>query len=52
MAKMMEDTPILILSFKTQQTEVVRDRMGDIVSGSPVTVRMTIKDTVTYPLCM
>lgn len=36
MARMMEDIPLLILSFKTQQTEVVRDRVGEIVMGSPV----------------
>lgn len=35
MAKMMEDTPILILSFKTQQTEVVRNAKGEVVTGSP-----------------
>lgn len=34
MAKMMEDTPLLILSFKTQQTEVVRDRNNELVAGS------------------
>lgn len=35
MAKMMEDTPLLILSFKTQQIEVVRNKNGEIVSGDP-----------------
>ena len=34
MAKMMDDTPLLILSFKTQQTEAVKDREGKIVAGS------------------
>lgn len=35
-AKMIEDTPVLILSFKTQQTEVVRNAQGELVMGSPV----------------
>lgn len=30
----MEDVPILIISFKTQQTEVVKDSKGQIVAGS------------------
>ena len=34
MAKMLEDTPVLLLTFKTQQIEVIRDKEGQIVKGS------------------
>ena len=34
MAKVIEGTPMLIISFKTQQIEVVRNLQGEIVSGS------------------
>jgi predicted lipid-binding transport protein (Tim44 family) len=35
MAKLMDDgTPLLLITFKTQQIEVVRDKTGEIVSGS------------------
>ncbi len=38
MAKMMDNVPLLVLTFKTQQTETVYDKHGAIVSGSPVRI--------------
>lgn len=34
--EMVDETPVLIVYFNTQQTEVVRNKIGDIVGGSPV----------------
>ena len=35
MARMMEDIPVLVLAFKAQQIEVVKNLKGEIVAGSP-----------------
>ena len=36
MGKMMEQGPVLIITFQTQQIMVVRDSKGAVVEGDPV----------------
>lgn len=36
MGKMMEQGPVLIITFQTQQIMCVRDAKGNVVEGDPV----------------
>lgn len=38
MGKMMEQGPVLIITFQTQQIMCVRDAKGNVVEGDPVSV--------------
>ena len=40
MAKMMEQGPVLLITFLAQQIMVVRNTKGDIVEGDPVSTRI------------
>ena len=35
MGKMMDQGPVLVITFQTQQIEVIRDSTGNVVEGDP-----------------
>ena len=42
MAKVMEQGPVLVLTFMVQQIMILRDAVGNIVEGGEVSNRVTI----------
>ena len=42
MAKVMEQGPVLVLTFMVQQIMILRDAVGNIVEGGEVSKRVTI----------
>jgi import inner membrane translocase subunit TIM44 len=43
MGKMMEQGPVLVITFNSQQILCVRDRTGKVIEGSPDKVRSGVK---------
>lgn len=42
MGKMMEQGPVLIITFQAQMVMVVRDTKGEVVEGDPVSEKLCI----------
>ena len=42
MAKVMEQGPVLVLTFMVQQIMILRDAVGNVVEGGEVSNRVTI----------
>ena len=45
MGKMMDQGPVLIITFQAQLVMVIRNTKGDVIEGDPVSKRTTQKHT-------